>query len=43
VQVTVDSRGETAASAGADNRIRQERVIDAAGNSCRRLGNALRL
>lgn len=29
VQVTVDSRGETAASAGADNRIKQERVIDA--------------
>jgi uncharacterized protein YggE len=29
VQVPVDSRGETAASAGADNRIRQERVIDA--------------
>ena len=29
VQVTVDSRGETAATAGADNRARQERVIDA--------------
>jgi uncharacterized protein YggE len=29
VQVTVDSRGETAASAGADNRSKQERVVDA--------------
>jgi uncharacterized protein YggE len=29
VQVTVDSRGESAANAGADNRAKQERVIDA--------------
>ena len=29
VQVTVDSRGESAANAGADNRTKQERVVDA--------------
>ena len=29
IQVSVDSRGESAASAGADNRIKQERVIEA--------------
>lgn len=29
VQVTVDSRGESAANAGADNRAKQERVVDA--------------